>query len=74
MITRVSLDMRGLQLADHRFFVTVCDGYMQVIVRRQDRAHGARITGMIRIMPGPEGDVISVVGMMPLTRRPKAGI
>jgi len=25
-------------------------------------------------MPGLEGDVISVAGMMPLTRRPKAGI
>jgi len=25
-------------------------------------------------MPGPEGDVIPVAGMMPQTRRPKAGI
>jgi hypothetical protein len=26
------------------------------------------------IMPGPEGEVIPVAGMMPLTRCPKAGI
>jgi hypothetical protein len=47
---------------------------MQVIVKRQDRAHGAGSPAWSGIMPGVEGDVISVAGMMPLTGRPKAGI
>jgi hypothetical protein len=53
-------DMRGLQVADHRLFVQYVVANMQVIVKRQDRAHGARITGMVRHHAGSEGDVISV--------------
>jgi hypothetical protein len=47
---------------------------MQVIVRRQDRVHCAGPPAWSGIMPGLEGDVIPVAGMMPLTRCPKAGI
>ena len=35
-------------MADHRLFVQYVVAKMQVIVKRQDRAHGARITGMVR--------------------------
>ena len=65
--------------ADCKWRITDCSlqyvvANMQVIVKRQDRAHGAGSPAWSGIMPGLEGDVISVAGMMPLTRRPKADI
>jgi hypothetical protein len=67
-------DLRGLQLADHRLFVTVCHGWQARDREAPGRRHHAGITGMVASCRARRAMWSPVTGMMPLTRHPEAGI